>query len=78
MISYQFLYLVHINDREMYGIVKKNKNKKKRQHKLLLKKKIHMHVIEKELGVIFIRKDGGPIHYPLPVYYQKLFIKSPI
>lgn len=41
MISYQFLYLVHINDREMYGIVKKNKNKKKkkRQHKLLLKKK---------------------------------------
>lgn len=38
MISYQFLYLVHINDREMYGIVKKNKNKKKRQHKLLLKK----------------------------------------
>lgn len=30
MISYQFLFLVHINDRVMYGKVKKkNKNKKK-------------------------------------------------
>lgn len=31
MISYQFLYLVHINDREMYGIVKKKQEQKKKK-----------------------------------------------